>query len=392
MHTLEERWQQVFTEYQSLKASCEAEAVRWEWAANQRYDPRPLYFQRHHVRPGKVIQEKSDDLVYAWQYGFDINDHIAVTRLFGPPIPFVGTQTMETFSVRHGDVIECVRYLKPNLPVEVIHQHFEDSRIVAFRSFSVSVGPMLRATNPQAIYKLAVRTQGISFYEEKYDYQDGRVVRIRVIYRRAGRSDPLQHEEMIQYDSAGRVFTIQGHYADDITQTIYQRAHKEQTVSALAKSVKHRLLDVIPQVIAEANITSRVYCLVLHYLDHFSSPTLFLGLESDRQSLIREYGADARYYIWMPVAPYLEIDDPTHQDENALFDQEIALTEQWGRGREMLRGVAAGLMQRRWDGILNVTPDFVVYAMDYECDDLWESMAASVPADQLNEFYEQGLL
>jgi hypothetical protein len=392
MQTLEERWRQVFSEYHSLKASCEAQVVRWEWAANQRYDPRPLYFQRYHIRPGKVVQGKTDDLVYAWQYGFDGHNQIVVTRLFGPPIPFVGTQTIETFSVKHGDVIECVRYLKPNLPVEIIHQHFKNGRITAFRSFSVSVGPMLRATNPQTIYNLAMRTQGIAFHEETYNYRAGRVSRIEVTYRRAGRADPLHHEEMIQYDSSGRVLSIQGHYADGLTQTIYQRAQKEQTVAALAKLVNRRLVEFIPQVVAKAKIDAPVYCLVLHYLEHFSSPTLMLGLETDRQALIREYGPEARYYLWMPVAPYIEIDDPAHQEENALFDQQIALTEQWGRGRAMLRGVAAELMRLRWDGILNVTPDFVVYAMDYECDDLLESMAASVPRERLIEFQLKGWL
>jgi hypothetical protein len=392
MQTLDARWQQVFTEYPSLKAANEAQVIRWEWATNQRYDPRPLYFQRHHVRPGKVIQEKTDDQVYVWQYGFDRHNEIVVTRLFGPPIPFVGTQTLETFSVRRGDLVECVRYLKPNLPVEVIHQHFVDGRIAAFRSFSVSVGPMLRATNPQTIHDLAVRTQGIAFCEETYEYQGDRITRIRVTYFRAGRADSLHHEETIQYDSAGRVLTIQGHYADGITQTIYQRAQKEQTISALARLVRRRLLEIIPQVIAKARIEPQVYCLVLHYLDHFSSPTLMLGLESDRQALIREHGSDVRYYLWMPVVPYLEITDPTHFEENALFDQQIALTEQWGRGRAMLRAVAADLMRLRWDGLLNVTPDFVIYAMDYECDDLLDSMAASVPRKQLIEFQLRGWL
>jgi hypothetical protein len=339
-----------------------------------------------------VIPEKTEDLVYVWQYGFDGDNGIVVTRMFGPPIPFVGTQTLETFSARQGDVIECVRYLKPNLPVEVIHQHFEDGRIVAFRNFSVSVGPMLRATQPQAIYDLAVRTQGITFCEEDYEYQGDRLSRIVVSYYRAGRADSLRHEETIQYDSAGRVSTIQGHYANGITQTIYQRAQKEQTVAALAKQVKRRLLEIIPQVIARARIEDPVYCLVLHYLDHFSSPTLMLGLESDRQSLIREYGPEARFYLWMPAAPYLEIHDPAHVEENALFDQQIALTEEWGRGRAMLRSVAADLMRQRWHGILNVTSDFVIYAMDYECDDLLESMAASVPPKRLIEFQLKGWL
>ena len=58
----------------------------------------------------------------------------------------------------------------------------------------------------------------------------------------------------------------------------------------------------------------------------------------------------------------------------------------------MLSQVATELMRHDWDGILDVTPEFVVYAADYELCEVAESLAASVPESRLAQLRARGWL
>ena len=61
---------------------------------------------------------------------------------------------------------------------------------------------------------------------------------------------------------------------------------------------------------------------------------------------------------------------------------------------DILREVAAALSHHDWTGKLNVTPDFVVFAIDWEMDghDMAAVFEASVSKEQIEEWKEKGWL
>lgn len=87
----------------------------------------------------------------------------------------------------------------------------------------------------------------------------------------------------------------------------------------------------------------------------------------------------------------LTVDDPATIEVCELLNQLIIAAGKWDLGAQVVRAVAAALVDVDWTGILNVTGDFVSYGMDYELHDLEEAMAASAPAERIDDFKARGL-
>lgn len=80
MRYVEERFNTLASQYNQIKQSCEAKVAVWQWASNDWYDPRPLWFERQGNRPGRLLKKspkKQDDKV---EYGFDERGVVQVAR------------------------------------------------------------------------------------------------------------------------------------------------------------------------------------------------------------------------------------------------------------------------------------------------------------------------
>jgi hypothetical protein len=70
MPYVEERFGKLASQYRELKQGCEAKVVAWQWASNEWYDPRPLWFQRQGIT-GQALKMPPKKQDYKYEYGFD---------------------------------------------------------------------------------------------------------------------------------------------------------------------------------------------------------------------------------------------------------------------------------------------------------------------------------
>ncbi|MEL7674314.1 MAG: hypothetical protein AAGU78_11295 [Chloroflexota bacterium] len=389
----EERWRQVFGAYDALRARTLGQVARWEWADGERYDPRPFYFERSKLRRGLPIPGPQGDLGGLWRYGFSADNRLVAARGY-PARALHEDQCLEDFYLYGERLVESIRFAQylPKIPIRVAHQARTQGQLDSYSAFSVELGPVLSDLTPDEALRQASAQNGIVQFEETYLYQGGPLARIKVRHE-WGAAEPFTHEEELRYDKLGRVMSIEGHYPDGSTQTIYRRPEPSYGVGSHAGRIYQRLLEIIPQRLAQAKVRDKVYCLVLQYTAGRTLPRLVLGLERSRDTIAKQTsGAGARIALWQPSAPVFELEDPTTAGDRAILEQQLMLSGDTEPARELLCDVALALSEHKWKGVLNTTKDFVVFAANYAQDLPEDALAASVPEKRLAEFRRKGWL
>jgi len=91
---------------------------------------------------------------------------------------------------------------------------------------------------------------------------------------------------------------------------------------------------------------------------------------------------------------YLEIDDPETLEVCSQLESEIQSGQKWRTATSILRDIAATLSRYDWNGILDTTADFVIFAIDWEAegDQLATVLGASISKEQLSEWKAKGWL
>jgi hypothetical protein len=391
---LEHVWRTAFGEYEARKQAAEAQVVRWEWTLLPRYTIRPLFFERYPGR-GKVLKTEPEDKSRgAYEYGFDAQDRVVVERVYN----YTG-EPFERF-VRWIDAqVEQVRYgnFQPKLPLEVGQLRLPEGRAAAFGSFTINIGPQLNRHQPDAILELLRQTHGIIQLGETYQYNaQGRIDSIDY-WQEAGPHANFRSQETVIYNTGGQIERIEAQRERGERVTLYQRPPKNENVRSLGESLKNKLLEAIPQIWASAGKTETLYCMVLYYRAFYFPPVIIPGYERDRQALLHSDDPTQRYFIWTPVGDEKDMEPLQIQDTDMLelcrlYEQEVAVKQQWLAPLKLLRQIGKALTAMEWSGKLPVTDDFVVYAMDYEADELENCLEASVSKSQMKKWQEQELL
>ncbi len=171
-----------------------------------------------------------------------------------------------------------------------------------------------------------------------------------------------------------------------------QRPEEDEALRELAERVGARLVTAVPAAIRGAGIRERCYCLVLSHGETLFPLTLILGMEAERRAIVAARGPAAKGYLYTPSAPAVALEDLAGARDRSLLDDGIARLNAWDAGRRMLRKVARELGEGDWSGVLDVTDDFVVLALDYEADELAESLGECVPLEKLATLRARGLV
>ncbi len=160
------------------------------------------------------------------------------------------------------------------------------------------------------------------------------------------------------------------------------------------------MVPAVVGILKEANIKEKLYCIELSYqgvLHHFP-PAIIPGLESYRQGLVSSGKFEKKYEIFAPVLQgedwFFEITDPDTLAACQQLEQEIQAGEKWDAATQILRQLAAELTHYDWSSILDVTPDFVVFAIDHEMegDQLEAVLKESASKEQIREWKKKGWL
>jgi hypothetical protein len=180
---------------------------------------------------------------------------------------------------------------------------------------------------------------------------------------------------------------------------VYQKRQKGQTFQSIRKEAVQKLVAAITARLAAAHLSEKIYALELNYQkvsQHFP-PYLIPIPESYRLALANSLDPEDRWLIYCPIPEkgwFYALDDPAILGTCQLLEQEIQAGEKWDTATAILREIAAQLTRQDWTGIVDVTPDFVAYALDPELegDQMVEVLRSSVSQKQINEWKAKGWL
>ncbi len=168
---------------------------------------------------------------------------------------------------------------------------------------------------------------------------------------------------------------------------LYQPLPKGITVKSLKETVRRRLLELIPELVATAAIAEPIYCVALAYDgegDDALPPIIGIGTESERQHWLAEHGKRAKEFMWNPAEFQHYEKSHTQLDDDVLEEACDYLNSKWAEGgsavpaANLLVETAAALSQKEWPPSVQRTPDFVVFAVSFEGGGLSKSLKASL--------------
>jgi hypothetical protein len=407
-----DRWKQAFGQYGALSQNAGPDIVRWEWTGGERYSPLPFYFRRFPGR-ARALKEPPATPGYYLRYGFDALDRPRLHRFYGyldlhgqerlrrdQARGFERDDLSETLYSYSDALVEVIEYsVPPRIPLKAQQTFLQDGRVVRHLSFRVNGYTPLysrKGRDPDAFYEW-LGPNGRFRTVEEYVYDGARLAQI-LVYQEAPGAGAFTTEERFRYDQAGKLLGIERFYQTGASRIVYRRRPRGQTFSSIRQTATQTMIEAIVERLRAEQVRERLYCIELAYesaIHHFP-PQIILGPERYRQDLLTSSDPDAPFYVFAPLfqGQWLEIDDPATLEICGLLEQEIQAGQKWETARRILREVAAALTRHDWRGILDVTPDFVVYAIDHEleADYLEEALLASVSKQQVAEWKAQGWL
>jgi hypothetical protein len=395
------RWKAAFGQYDEFRASAEPAVVRWEWTdGGERYSLLPFFFQRF---PGRARALKDPPATKAQHiaYGLDEQGRPRVRRMYD-----YLEQAFETFYHYDETLTEIAGFsIPPRIPIRVEQILYDQGRVARYASFWLNGYTPLysqKGKDPDVLYAW-LGPNGRFVGLENYVYEGDRLTTLRA-YREAptGASDPsFQYEEHFSYDSAGKLQRIERVFSYGVTEVAYQKRAPGETFKSIRAAATQKMIAAVVERLRAAHVSEKLCCIELAYraVTHHFPPYIVLGPERHRQRLLESGDPDARFYIFTPVLDarpdnnlWLEISDPETLEACQRLEQEIQTGEKWTTATRILREVAAALTRYDWTGLLDTTPDFVVFAIDHEMDELEAALRASVSKEQIREWKKTGWL
>jgi hypothetical protein len=416
LQRLVERWKQVFGLHQALKAAIEPAIARWEWTTRERYSPLPFHFARYPGR-GRVLNEEPDTPGYFVQYGWDAQGQVRMQRSIhitrdDPSHPFkrwlphpalAKTVYSETFTQYSGSQIEIIEFSDPRqkpIPLGIQLIDLENGRVQfcgRFRLNGFTPRYIQKANKPAELYEW-LGYNGRFKEGEAYHYDGKRLAAIDGYYEAPGLA-PYTARETFTYAESGKLLRIERTDTGGQKQLVYQKRPKGQTFPDLRKAATQKLVAAIIQRVKAAAVREKVYCIELSYQRVSASfpPALIVTPERYRLKMTQSGDPGDRFCIFSPIfepAWFLTLEDPETLELCQMLEHEIQAGERWDTATDILRDVAAILTRYDWSAILEVTPDFVVFALDPEMegDQIEAVLSRSVPPSQIREWKERGWL
>lgn len=396
---VQSRWRDIYDQYDGIKSS-QSPIIRTEWSKGIRYKIPPYYFLCHPPRGRalKQVPQSKSEMTFHYEYGFDIQNRIAVKRYHTPSTP---QETFYSYAENKIEMSTFVNFQGRWLLTKLAHYILDGGLIRYFVRLSTNYGyinPSQDFPAPGQIKKyqgeglqtitadeiwerLSHQNYAISWGYEKYIYHKKRLQSISQYILYPISSAPMEAEFLFEYTDKGKVSKVSWLRSNGYQRAVYYRRKRGETLASLAANAKQKLIATIPQMLADAKLSEPLYCLNLYYFlaksgDYFP-PTFFPGFELDRQRKLRDYTIEnALYHIWWFLWD-VEDDEPEHvpceplviQDEETLLacerlDVEINMRDKWQLAVKIFYEICRELNQLDWSLYTPVTEDFIVYACD----------------------------
>jgi hypothetical protein len=181
---------------------------------------------------------------------------------------------------------------------------------------------------------------------------------------------------------------------------IYWNPALGDTLDGLMAKVRKRLIDEIPVAVRRAGIKEPAYCLALAYDEGGEElpPVLGVGIERERRRVRETRSKEAKELLWEPQqfsrfgGKALRLDDAALAEDCRRLLQFALMKEALWVPQKLLNGVAKALNRRQWDRVLPTTDDFIVYAINFDGEDLKANLKAGVPVAKLKMLKSRGLV
>lgn len=386
-----ERLKDCFDKYAEWDTS--SQVVSTEFSMMLRFEHRPLYFKRFGGR-SNALKQAPDPAMGYHENGLDAQGRIVHIRQYHGYYPPV-----DTFFRYSENMIEAVMYVN-HIPAEIKHYFMEAGKITRCVQLGINGYNSLFYQKPSSVQALVehIRRAPI-IVQETYQYEGERLTRIDS-YR--GFDVVQDSHYQIDYDDQGEIILIMQHYNEGGSSVLFRKRPKGETLASITEAAKAALLKAIPQVIKAQNFTEPIYCLVLGYngVEQYFPPVIEVGFLSEREAILKR---DRHEWsgMWYPILnktysndtfPPYRITDPDVLAACEKLETEIQQASKFTHGTKALRQIAHDLTQLDWSQITPTTDDFVVYAIDYELDEIDSALRASTSPEQVKAWRKKGWL
>ncbi|MDX2139725.1 MAG: hypothetical protein SF123_16690 [Chloroflexota bacterium] len=376
--------------FRSLDEESDRQIVRWRYALSSAFDLRADYFRRINTRQAVPFSTEPVSSPHYFAYGYDAQDRIIYIASFAlQELPVSAAFIL--YAPNHVDLLE---YSPMGSNAHLLGR----------------VGRLITADDgkPRHYAEIAYTVMGeASTTYERYGYDDsGRLSHIHearhhspfmslrytyvadLLYRYEG--DRLKH-----ITTRFRSSTLDSTY-NSITYQAHTRNENDATLfAAVRQSLKTAITEHVRQYIAQRT-SEKVYCLVMSYDAVVDDGILVtLGYQKDRQHWEKdhyEYSYRAlRFDAPVPSDSHFTMSDLP--PDFVRFMLQMREEERYQTIRTLFNQVARDLNEVDWQGILDVTDDFIVFANDYEAlEDTHDEIYNCVPEDKIRMLVASGLL
>lgn len=361
-----------------VRESCLSQVVRWEYAAFERYQLTPFYFERKNQKRSKAIKDKSDPKI---QYRYGFNEQGQIVIIIAGIEPNIRYETYLVYTDKH--IIAYTYHLPEQLMDKIEIMEFRYNQPHLYREFITRIG----------------FDSAWSFLEQ-YTYQEDKLVEVKV--RRE--SYPNYHEvsetiDTLSYDYKGELEKIERNNWEGL---IYIKKLTKNQYLKLRESVINEMVEKAYQCLSGIQSEDQL-CFANFYMHdevHAAiSNSLTLGEEKIRQELLKE--EDYQYYIWNS-SEYREIESVQFEKDTEFDGKVITLMRHlsmasddweywWNEAKSIMSEVCQRLNQKDWTEFNCFTEDFVVI-VDWSGFDETEDLAKSIPEEKMDILRERGLI
>jgi len=363
-----------------LKRLCESKVVRWDYWDWPKWHWDPYYFLGKGWKPKRVQKNRAQ-----WGYGYDKENRVVVIQQFG--------------GIGNADNLHSMQFLRWS-GNKIVGSEFLGATIysgdrVAGTDFKLGgdVADVFEATLSEGQIVRVERPPGSS---PPWDWKAITWCGDKVATVLEGMRGRKPHRQ-ITYDETGRELEDR-----DLTKPVKRKPlPKGVTMKSLAQEIRERLGKAVLATVTKAKVREPVYCLALNYDcegNPLLPPELGLGLDSERKARLKRGGRDAKLDIWDPeefsifANKRTALRDKELEKACDLYNRELDYKGSDEPARKLILQVAADLAKIDWKGKLNITDDFIVYAVDTDGADLRKNLKLSVPANQLAKLKAAKLL
>ncbi len=342
--------------YKKIRDAVMPKVVRWKYYTDCAWTLLP-----EEPRPCKLTTKQKAE----YGYGYDSSNRVIVVQ--------------SAFSI--GPLQEFIRYIDDRVETsEFFKDEMRDIQTV-----------LLKNGKPGLVVN--AYDNGYSFIEYEWNGD------VPSRYWHRSKNDKVTTE--FAYDPKSKAFDPKFRIKDDGTRRPVDLP-KGVTTKTLAEKIRKGLVKGVYDLVARKKFKEPIYCIALVYSGEDNPvfpPSIAIGLESERQKMIKKYGKEAKASVWNPEDGFTHYGDAATQIEDEDYDEAC----DWYSEATMLRSssaadikfineIALELSKLNWSKIAKTADDFVVYAIDLEGADLEKNFKKTVPAETRQRLKEKGLL